>query len=186
VATAPLSFPIHRITNEEYGRMVDSGALEGVRVELAEGLLIEVSPQSGAHARLIQVLTRLLAGRADLLRVQLPLEVAEGWIPEPDIALAEHEDPATHPATALLVVEVAVSSHGYDVSKARVFAQAGIPTYWIIDVPGRQVLAHTGPRPGGYAWTPALTGSHTLDPGVPGTEPFTVRGLFTTAFGEGA
>jgi len=183
VATAPLSFPVHRITNDEYGRMVDSGALEGVRVELAEGLLVELSQQGGAHARMVQVLTRLLGGRLELLRVQLPLEVAEGWIPEPDIALAEHEDHTKHPATALLVVEVAVSTHPYDLSKARVFAQAGIPAYWVVDVPGRQVLAHTEPRPSGYARTPTLDAPGVLDPGVSGIEAFSVGDLFATAFG---
>ncbi|MDQ3609226.1 MAG: Uma2 family endonuclease [Actinomycetota bacterium] len=184
MATAPLSFPIHRITNDEYVRMVDAGALEGVRVELAEGLLVDLSPQGELHARMVQVLTRLLGGRLELLRVQLPLAVAEGWIPEPDIALVEHEDPTTHPVTAVLAVEVAVSTHQYDLSKARVFAQAGIPAYWVVDVPGRQVLAHTEPRPSGYARVRALGGGGELDPGVPGLEPFTVDQLFATAFGE--
>jgi Uma2 family endonuclease len=185
VATAPLSFPIHRITSAEYHRMVDSGALEGTRVELAEGLLVDLSPQGEPHSRMIQALTRLLAGRVDLLRVQLPLAVVEGWTPEPDIALAEvSDDPKERPSTALLVVEVAVSSHQYDLSKARAFAQAGIPVYWMVDVPGRQVLAHTEPGPAGYARTPALDTARRLDPGVPGIEAFTVAELFATAFGE--
>ncbi len=165
-------------------QMVDSGALDHANVELADGLLIELSPQSGPHARIIQVLTTLFAGRADLLRIQLPLAATEGWVPEPDIALAEHTDPARHPTSALLAIEVAVSSHQYDMSKAEVFAQAAIPTYWIIDVPGRQVFAYTEPGPDGYARERTLDPTGELDPGVPGLEPFTVAELFATAFGE--
>ena len=164
--------------------MVDSGALDHANVELADGFLIELSPQSGPHARIVQVLTALFAGRGDLLRIQLPLAATEGWIPEPDVALAEHTDPERHPTGALLVIEVAVSSHQYDMSKAEVFARAGIPTYWIVDVPGRQVLAYTEPGPDGYARERTLDASGELDPGVPGLEPFTVAGLFATAFGE--
>ncbi len=164
--------------------MVESGALEGANVELADGLLIELSPQSGPHARMIQVLQQLLGTRLDLLRVQLPLEAIEGWVPEPDVALAEHTDPERHPSSALLVIEVAISSHQYDLSKAKIFAQAGIPTYWIVDVPGRQVFAHTEPGPDGYVLERRLDASGELDPGVPGLEPFTVAGLFATAFGE--
>jgi len=163
--------------------MVESGALEGANVELADGLLIELSPQSGPHARMIQVLQQLLGTRLDLLRVQLPLEAIEGWVPEPDVALAEHTDPARHPTSALLAIEVAVSSHQYDMSKAKVFAQAAIPTYWIIDVPGRQVFAYTEPGPDGYARERTLGTTGELAPGVPGIEPFTVAGLFATAFG---
>ncbi len=185
MATVTASFPIHRITSAEYHSMVDCGALENARVELADGLLVELSPQGEPHARMIQTLTRLFAGRADILRVQLPLAAAEGWTPEPDIALAEvDDDPELRPSTALLVVEVAVSSHLYDLSKAEVFAQAAIPTYWIIDVPGRQVFAYTEPGPDGYARERTLQTRSELDPGVLGLEPFTVAGLFAAAFGE--
>ncbi len=165
--------------------MVDCGALEQMRVELADGLLVEVSPQSEQHWKVIQALMRLMAARMDILRVQAPLAAAEGWTPEPDIALAEvDDDPWLRPSTALLVVEVAVSSHQYDLSKAKIFAQAGIPTYWIVDVPGRQVFAYTEPSPDGYARERTLEATAELDPGVPGLEAFTVAGLFATAFGE--
>lgn len=165
--------------------MVDCGALDQVRVELADGLLIELSPQSEIHWKVIRGLMRLLADRFDLLRVQAPLAAAEGWTPEPDIALAQVDDDLwKRPTTALLVVEVAVTSQHYDLSKAEVFAQAGIPTYWIVDVPARQVLAYTDPGPHGYGRLRTLDATGELDPGVTGLEPFTVAQLFATAFGE--
>lgn len=85
--------------------MVDAGALEGVSVELLDGLLVDASPQGEQHARVVQALMAVLSGQPRLLRIQMPLAVAEGWIPEPDVALAErHADPARHPATAMLAV----------------------------------------------------------------------------------
>lgn len=110
--------------------MVETGALDGLRVELLDGLLVDMSPQGERHARVIQRLMRLFAGRLDLLRVQMPLSLADGWAPEPDVALAEaHEDPDRHPSTALLVVEVAVTSPALNSSKAALYERAGIPRY---------------------------------------------------------
>ncbi len=52
-----------------------------------------------------------------------------------------------HPSTALLIVEVAVSSLSHDRKKAGLYAKAGVPEYWIVDVKHRQVLVHRLPAP---------------------------------------
>jgi Uma2 family endonuclease len=154
-ATAPSVslLPIHRLDVETYGRMVDSGALEGEPVELLEGLLVEVmSPQGAEHATVIRRLTRHLAAAEAWLQVQLPLEVPPDSVPEPDLALVEGEPaPGRHPRTALLVVEVSISSPqiGRGV-KAELYARAGVPTYWLVDVLGKAVEVRTDPGPDGY------------------------------------
>jgi Uma2 family endonuclease len=155
-ATAPAvspSLPIHRLDLETYGRMVDSGALEGEPVELLEGLLVEVmSPQGEEHAMVIERLTRHL-GRAEAwLRVQLPLEVPPDSVPEPDLALVEGP-PALgrHPRTVLLAVEVSFSSPRIDRGiKAELYARAGVPTYWLVDLIGGAVEVRTDRGPHGY------------------------------------
>jgi Uma2 family endonuclease len=154
-ATAPYvsSLPIHRLDVETYGRMVDSGALEGEPVELLEGLLVEVmSPQSTQHATVIARLTRHLAVADAWLHVQLPLEVPPDSVPEPDLALIEGEQlPAHHPRTALLVVEVSFSSPRIDRGvKAELYAKAGVPTYWLVDLIGKAVEVRIDPGPDGY------------------------------------
>jgi Uma2 family endonuclease len=59
--------------------------------------------------------------------------------------------PAAHPRTALLAVEVSASSRETDrVVKARLYARAGVPTYWIVDVPSRAVEVHSDPGADGY------------------------------------
>jgi Uma2 family endonuclease len=138
---------------ETYNQMVSSGALEGKPVELLEGLLVEVmSPQSPEHAMVIERLTRHLARAQARLRVQLPLEVPPDSEPEPDLALVEVEpSPESHPRTALLVVEVSFSSPQMDRGiKSELYARAGVPTYWLVDVLGKAVEVRTDPGPDGY------------------------------------
>ena len=66
-------------------------------------------------------------------------------------AQAEAPSPGRHPRTALLTVEVAVSSHDADRGlKVKLYARAGVPTYWIVDVPGKAVEVRTDPGPDGY------------------------------------
>ncbi len=150
---AAQSLTIHRLDVDAYDHMVASGALEGEPVELLEGLLVEVmSPQSPAHAAVIERLESYLASAQARLRTQLPLAVPPDSEPEPDLALvAEAPSPDRHPRTALLVVEVAVSSHQVDRGlKVELYARAGVSTYWLVDVPGKAVEVRTDPGPEGY------------------------------------
>lgn len=158
--------------------MVDSGAFENARIELLAGLLVDMSPQGADHARVIHRLMILFASQLRILRVQMPLAVADGWVPEPDVALAEYGpggDP--HPTSAQFVAEVAVSSQSVDTAKALVYSRAGIPTYWLIDFPAGIVRVHSKPAPQGYGSILAKRGDDVLDAGVEGVEPTTVAAL---------
>ena len=69
-------------------------------------------------------------------RSQHPLDVADDTEPQPDIAIVEKADPRAyldeHPRTALLVIEASEASLRKDLgTKARVYARAGIPEYWV-------------------------------------------------------
>lgn len=161
--------------------MVESGALASVRVELIEGLLVDVTPQGAEHAAVIQALMQLLAGRLDLLRVQLPLACAEGWRPEPDLALAESSGPHEHPSSALLVVEVVVSARAETERKLPGYARAGVPLVWLVDVPGRTVDVLADPARDAYATRIVLRAEQHLDPRVPAMAPFGVCELFAAA-----
>jgi Uma2 family endonuclease len=143
---------IHRLDVGTYERMVASGALGDRRIELLEGLPVEVSPHGPDHARVLEELTGRLASPDVRLRVQMPLEARWDALPEPDLLLTKSEPPlGRHPRTALLAVEVAVTSHREDRGeKADLYAGAPIPTYWLVDVPGRTVEVRTDPGPRGY------------------------------------
>src|ERR1041384_5574031 len=95
----------------EYERMIDAGLFRDERVELIEGVIVEMSRQISPHAAAIQMLTQLLmphlVGRAGV-RVQLPLVAGDDSLPEPDLTLVEpryFRD--AHPDRAFLVIEVA-------------------------------------------------------------------------------
>jgi len=148
------TLPLHRLDVETYNKIVASGALEGQHIELLDGVLVKMSPQSAAHSTVIRRLIRHFAAAPRWWTdVQLPLEVRPDSEPEPDLAVLESEPPrGEHPRTAELVIEVAVTSQLIDRNvKASKYAQAGIPTYWLVDVSARAVEVRTQPGPGGYA-----------------------------------
>jgi Uma2 family endonuclease len=150
---AAAAVPILRLDTETYNRMVESGALDGQPVELIDGLLVEhVSPQSPEHTAVVMRLSRHFASAEGWLMVQLPFEVLPNSEPEPDLAVIDYEpSPKQHARSALLVVEVSVSTHQLDRgAKASLYARAGVPTYWLVDVPGKLVEVRTEPRPYGY------------------------------------
>jgi Uma2 family endonuclease len=65
--------------------------------------------------------------------------------------VGEPESAGRHPTSALLVVEVSASSHAIDRGrKAELYAAAGIPAYWLIDIPARTVEVRSDPGPSGY------------------------------------
>lgn len=173
------SLPLYRLDVATYGRMVDSGALDGVPVELLDGLLIEVSPQGPAHAHVITRLTRHLSSANDWVRVQLPLEVPPDSTPEPDLALVEGEFLDRHPRTAVLVVEVASSSYAIDSEqKSDIYARAGVPTYWLVDLQRREVVVHTDPLGGAYRTRTVHHRGETLAPPAAGVAPLALADLF--------
>lgn len=132
--------------------MIEAGLLhEDEHVQLIEGEILQMTPQYPPHAvtiqRLTRMLTRALAPHAGL-RVQLPLALSDDSEPEPDIAVVtgdERDWVATHPTTALLVVQVADSSLAFDRRKARIYAAAGVPEYWIVNLIDRVVEVYRGP-----------------------------------------
>jgi Uma2 family endonuclease len=171
---------IHRFTTPEYLELVESGAFADLRVELLDGLILDMNPPLPPHVEVVHALLRALGGRLDLVRVHSGLPIGDGWVPEPDIALAEWlTNPPRWPDTIYFVAEVAYSSHRRDHRKADAYARAGIRRYWIVDVPGNQVLEHTRPSLDGYKVVRPLSGDDLLDSGVEGIAPFTVAELFS-------
>lgn len=143
------------LTRLQYDALVETGALDDARVELLEGALVEVAPQGLEHADVVEALNRLLArGLPERLRLRpaLPFAASDTSEPEPDFAVvAGARDRQSHPQAAVLVVEVSQSSLAKDLGvKAGVYAAAGVPTYWVIDLPHRCVHVHTAPADGAY------------------------------------
>jgi Uma2 family endonuclease len=156
--TTPVATPLH--TAETYLGLVEAGVLtENDRVELLEGVVVTMSPQNPPHAagvsRVNDVLGRAVGDRA-AIRVQLSLVVGALSVPEPDVAVvpgrtADYE--RAHPTTALLVVEVADSSLAQDrLTKSAIYAAAGIPEYWIVNLRDDRVEVMRAPDPAARAY----------------------------------
>jgi Uma2 family endonuclease len=111
--------------------------------------------------------------------VQLSLHVAADSIPEPDFALVE--GPVSiehHPVTALLVIEVSSSSQVIDRGrKAELYAAAGVPLYWIVDLDARVVEVRSDPGPAGYQTLRTLQAGDVLRPPVEGVGELAVETL---------
>lgn len=144
--------PIRRV---EYDRLVDAGVFEGEHVELLWGVVVEMSPQGAPHSWVISVLTRHFAAlppdRA-LLRVQLPLAAGELAEPEPDLAVVPPSDEwrVRQPDRALLVVEIARTSQRIDRKKLSLYATAGVPEAWLVDLAAEAIEVYSQPSDGRY------------------------------------
>lgn len=149
---------IHRFSREEYERLADAGAFDpAARVELLEGIVYDMSPQNSLHATAIVLLSRLLQLLfldGHHLRIQLPLPLGHDSVPEPDLAVIpgdprDYRD--THPTSAVLAVEVSDHSLAYDrKQKIPIYARAGIPEAWILNLVESTLEVHRQPVGGAY------------------------------------
>ncbi|HTN26046.1 MAG TPA: Uma2 family endonuclease [Solirubrobacteraceae bacterium] len=149
----PTEYPaLHRLSVEDVFRMADAGILgEEDRVELIDGVLVDVLRPSPEHSTIVSWLNRhFVLGCPDWdVRVQ-DLLLVEGGFVLPDLMVIERLARDRHPATAALVVEVSITTLRHDTTKARRYARAAVGEYWLVDVVGRSVTVHHLPSPDGY------------------------------------
>jgi Uma2 family endonuclease len=155
-------------TRDDYYRMAEAGLFVDQRVELVEGEILTMSPMNPAHAASLQLAAKALEqafGVEYCVRVQLPLHVAECSEPEPDLAVVPGtpRDYASHPRTALLVVEISDTTLEFDRGRKReLYARAGIQEYWIVNLLDCRVEAYRFPKGGDYTHTSTFGSSSTL------------------------
>ena len=134
--------PLWRMPRSRYDRLVEVGLLgKQDRIELLDGLLVVREPQGQRHATAVGLVRAALEkafDRAYHLREEKPIALDERSEPEPDIAVVAGRirDYATaHPSRPVLVVEVADTSLALDrLRKAGLYARAGIPDYWVVNL----------------------------------------------------
>src|SRR5881296_1602920 len=147
----------------EYERLVDNGIfVPGERIELIDGLLVVAEPQTSLHFTAVRLVERALGrafGEGWDVRAQGPIALDETSEPEPDVAvvrgeLRDYVD--AHPADPVLVVEVSLTSIDFDrVHKSSLYARAGRPEYWIVNLVDRVLEVYREPAPSPsapYGW----------------------------------
>ena len=144
---------VHRWTVTDYARLGDDPAFR--HSELIRGLIIEKMSKSPLHSTLATKIYLFLLGvllSGFIARKEEPLRLADS-MPEPDISVVRgtlSDYTSEHPATAALVVEVAVSSVAPDRENASLYAEAGVAEYWIILGEAAAVEVYRRPENGLY------------------------------------
>lgn len=159
-------------TRDEYRQMAEVGILKPAeRVELIRGEIIQMSPPGRRHIAFVNNLNQLLVLRLQgrgIVSVQNPVAIDETSEPQPDLAVLrtrsipyKESEPAT--ADVLLLIEVADTSLRYDRrTKLRLYAEAGVPEYWVVDCAAEAVDVFRAPMADVYREEARVTGSGTV------------------------
>ena len=148
-------------TRAEYHRMAEAGILgKRDRVELIRGEIVRMSPIGRRHVAFNDTLIALLMRRVDeraIVSVAGGVVLSDDTEPEPDIKILRrnrdvpYKEREVHADDLVCVIEVSDSSLSYDRrTKLRLYAEAGIPEYWIVDCEGEAVEVHRRPEGSGY------------------------------------
>lgn len=151
---------VARLRVEDFLLLQEHGAFDGYsKSELIEGEIICMTSQFSRHAR---VKSNLAFEMESCLRsmksplqavVEVAVAVSDDTMPEPDIVLTSFRGNGPVPLdTVAVVVEVADTTLANDLGrKADLYARAGIPEYWVIDLNEDRSLLHMGAGIEGYA-----------------------------------
>lgn len=170
---------IRQWTRLEYDRLIETGFFQaGDKVELLGGQLMVAEPQGSRHAATVSLVAdalRAAFGSGWYVMAQLPVALDDESEPEPDVAVV----PGTardywnaHPSRPVLAVEVADASVALDREhKAGLYARAGVPDYWILNIGERILEVYRRPVPSpeapygwGYAEVQGLGPGATVSP----------------------
>ena len=143
-------------TVDRYHLAIDNGIFgEDDKVELIHGKIVNKMPAGAPHEECITLLAEYFRdrfGKQFRYRQEKSINLAElASEPEPDFAVVKDKKYGTYrPAITdiYLLIEVANTSLDKDRSrKAELYAQAGLPEYWIVNLADRQIEVHLQPQP---------------------------------------
>ena len=155
----PRTLPLHRITVDEYERIIASGALEDPgRVELIDGYMLDKMGKNAEHGYATKQTVKALDGRLPAgwtSRKEEPIRIPEFDEPEPDVAIvrgsdADYRHRIPSAGEVALLVEVSETTLLQDRGKKRTaYARAGIAVCWIVNLVARQIEVYTRPANAG-------------------------------------
>jgi Uma2 family endonuclease len=148
-------------TLEEYHRLGEVGILtEDDRVELIEGELIRMPPIGSNHASVVDNLMAIFVRRIDpadgRVRIQNPVIVEGRSEVQPDLTVVRFRTDGYKAANpregdVLLLAEVADSTLRFDREvKLPLYARAGVPEVWIVNLVSDAIEVHRAPEGGAY------------------------------------
>ncbi|WP_282783137.1 Uma2 family endonuclease [Phaeodactylibacter xiamenensis] len=156
---AEIILPLHKFSTDDYHSMSEAGLFEGKRVELLEGRIIDMAPVKSKHASVVKLLNNWLRSALSdqyTISVQDPISLSKYSEPEPDLAVLDFREDYyakahPQPKDVHLLIEVADTSLDKDQKvKLPLYAAAGIPEVWIVNLPEQQLEQYTEPAAEGY------------------------------------
>ncbi len=149
-----------RFSVAEYYCMGEAGILRSdERTELIDGEIIVMPPIGPGHAagnsRAERSFHRRFGDRS-VVRSQIPIHLPDDSEPQPDIVLAQPQPEgyrAAHPRPEdiLLLVEICDTTLAKDREvKLPLYARAGIPETWLMNLPDDRIEVYRDPAPEGY------------------------------------
>ncbi|ACK73099.1 protein of unknown function DUF820 [Gloeothece citriformis PCC 7424] len=159
-----MTITLTRWTINDYHTIINTGLLIDRRVELLNGLIIEMSPESPLHADLNRTIGdqfRIGLGNKVQVSEGKPITLSNFSEPEPDIALLKPRSYRhSHPTAddVYLIIEFANTSLEKDTQEKRLaYAQAGIKDYWVANLRDKQLILYRNPQQGDYQSQQLLT-----------------------------
>lgn len=154
-----MTVAIAKWTLAEYHQLVATGILDDRRVELLRGELAEMSPEGEVHAyssdEAGEYLARKLGDRARVRHAK-PITLPNASEPEPDLAVVQRlgREYLTHhpyPENIYWVAEYSKTSLEKDLEvKTKIYAEAGIQEYWVINLKLMTLIVFREPEAGEY------------------------------------
>ncbi|MET0657457.1 MAG: Uma2 family endonuclease [Steroidobacteraceae bacterium] len=145
----------HRLTVDEYHKMAEVGLLApDARVELIEGVIVDMPPIGSRHAGKVNLLTRVLVlatGERAVIAVQQALRLGRKSEPQPDLAILRPRldlYEGSHPTAedVHLVIEVSDTTLKFDRGpKLALYARHGVPEVWVVDLVNNQLHCMSQP-----------------------------------------
>lgn len=173
-------------------RMAEAGIFtDDDAVELIHGQIVEMSPENSPHrvciAKINRVLVQRLEGTDYFVQPQSTLPLDAYNLPEPDLAVLRGtpDDLMQGELDAVLVVEVADTSLERDRTvKQSLYAQAGIPTYWLVNLRDRTVEVYQEPDGDTYRERRTRDADDSVPLPIDGAADVTVADLLPASAGE--
>jgi Uma2 family endonuclease len=147
---------LFRMSVEFYHELGRLGMLSEKGWELLDGIIVERMPKSPLHEYLTNMLVQLLGqvlGIGVFVCKEQSLSTRHSE-PIPDVVVLKGQPidyALQHPHTALLVMEVSVTSEKIDLAKSAIYADAGVAEYWIINPTEDWIEVHSKPAGDSYA-----------------------------------
>ena len=190
---APLFPPRKRWTRDECAAIEPLGVLDRDKLELIEGELITKMPKNRPHVNGLTYLSRWIIQTfgGEYVNIEAAINVSPEdnptSEPEPDLIVLSrpsHEFTSANPLPAdiRLLIEISHTTLAFDrTTKAALYARAGIPDYWVLDVVSRQLYVHRLPDAGRYTQVEVYNESEAVAPLAAPDSPFPVAEAFRTS-----